>query len=79
MFTTNVGDDVIAGAENPIRVETDPPTQEPAPYLHVRAGLEARISRAVFYQLADIGVPGDDENELGVWSSGVFFPLGKTA
>ena len=45
-FTTNVGDEVVASAENPIRVETDPQTQEPAPYVHVRKGLEARIARS---------------------------------
>jgi hypothetical protein len=79
VFTTNVGDEVLAGQDNPIRVETEPQTQEPAPYLHVRSGLEARISRAVFYQLADLAVPGREEGELGVWSGGIFFPLGRSA
>jgi hypothetical protein len=77
-FTTNVGDEAVAGRDNPIRVETDPVTQEPAPYVHIRKGLEARIARAVFYQLADLAVPGDD-GLLGVWSGGVFFPLGPAA
>src|SRR6185437_8866038 len=74
-FTTNVGDEVIASAENPVRVETDPQTDEPAPYVHVRKGLEARIARAVFYQMADLAVPGDGEHAgfLGVWSNGRFF------
>lgn len=76
-FTTNVGDQVVADAANPIRVVTDPQTDEPAPYVHVRKGLEARISRAVFYQLADLAVPGADAATLGVWSRGVFFALGK--
>jgi uncharacterized protein len=75
-FTTNVGDQVIAGAANRVRVQTDPHTDEPAPYLHVRRGLEARISRNVFYQLADLAVPGG-EGLLGVWSEAVFFPIGK--
>ena len=35
---------------------------EPAPYVHVRKGLEARIARAVFYQLADLSVPGEGEH-----------------
>jgi hypothetical protein len=72
---------VVAGAENPIRVETDPETDEPAPYVHVRKGLEARISRAVFYQLADLAVPGEGEHAgyLGVWSGGYFFRLGRPA
>ena len=78
VFTTNVGDETVAGSENPIRVETDPVTHEPAPYVHVRRGLEAKISRAVFYQLADLGVPSAaDRHVLGVWSEGVFFPLGR--
>jgi len=78
VFTTNVGDQAIAGPANPIRVETDPATQEPAPYVHIRKGLEARIARPVFYQLADLAVPGEGEHQglLGVWSSGVFYPLG---
>jgi hypothetical protein len=78
VFTTNVGDETIANRDNPIRVETNPETGEPAPYVHVRKGLEARISRNVFYQLAEIGVPGEGEHAgaLGVWSEGQFFPLG---
>jgi hypothetical protein len=78
-FTTNVGDETVAGADNPIRVEIDPITEEPAPYVHVRKGLEARISRTVYYQLADLAVPGEGQSEgkLGVWSGGVFFPLGR--
>ena len=43
--------------------------------MHVRRGLEALIARSVFYQLADLAVPGR-EGVLGVWSEGVFFPLG---
>jgi uncharacterized protein len=78
IFTTNVGDETVAGAENPIRVETNPHTEEPAPYVHVRKGLEARISRNVFYQLAEMASPRED-GVLGVWSSGTFFPLGRAA
>ncbi len=78
VFTTNVGDETAAGRENPIRVQTDPETGEPAPYVHVRRGLEAKIARAVFYQLADLAVPSAAEAKmLGVWSAGVFFPLGR--
>lgn len=76
-FTTNVGDVTVAGADNVLRVVTDPQSGEPSPYVHVRAGLEARLSRAVFYQLADLAVPGPEENMLGVWSAGLFFVLGK--
>ncbi|HEY5338848.1 MAG TPA: DUF1285 domain-containing protein [Rhizomicrobium sp.] len=79
IFTTNVGDETVASAADPIRVEIDPVTREPSPYVHVRRGLEAKISRPVYYQLADIAVAGDGEyaGTLGLWSEGVFFPLGE--
>jgi uncharacterized protein len=76
VFTTNVGDETIAGRDNPIRVETHAETGEPAPYVHVRRGLEARIARSVFYQLADLAVTRDD-GIMGVWSEGIFFSLGR--
>jgi hypothetical protein len=75
-FTTNVGDQVIAGPDNPIRVETNPRTGEPSPYVHVRRGLEARISRTVFFQLADAAEPLGESGNLGVRSAGRFFTLG---
>ena len=80
-FTTNVGDTVVAGANIPIRVATDAASGEPAPYVHVRKGLEARIARAVFYQLADLAVAGEGEHVgwLGVWSNACFFRLGRPA
>ena len=48
-FRTNVDDKLIAGPENPIRVEVDPGSGEPSPYVLVREGLEALIARAVYY------------------------------
>jgi len=77
-FTTNVGDEVEAGPENAIRVETDAATGEPRPYLHVRRGLEALVARAVFYELVELAVerPIDQGPSLAVCSHGVWFPLG---
>ncbi|HEY7979230.1 MAG TPA: DUF1285 domain-containing protein [Rhizomicrobium sp.] len=79
IFTTNVGDETTAGSENPIRVEIDPQTREPSPYVHVRRGLEAKISRPVYYQLAELAVPGEGEQagKLVLWSDGVAFALGE--
>lgn len=80
IFTTNAGDSVTADAAHPIRVEMDAQTREPAPYLLVRARLEARIARPVFYRLADMAVDAPDApGMLGVWSSGKFFPIGPKA
>lgn len=74
-FRTNVDDVVTAGPDHAIRVEIDPETQEPAPYIHIRRGLEALIGRAVFYEL--VGLAEERDGVLGVWSGGTFFPLGR--
>ena len=77
-FRTNVDEIVIAGPDHPIRVDTDSDTGEPSPYVMIRDGLEALIARAVFYDLVELAEERrvDDETVLGVWSAGVFFPLG---
>jgi hypothetical protein len=76
-FLTNVGDEVAAGPENAIRVETDP-DGEPRPYLHVRRGLEALIARPVFYELVEMAQERatSEGPQLGVESQGAWFPLG---
>jgi len=76
-FTTHVGDEVTAGPDHPIRVERDPKTAEPAPYVLIRANLEALIDRKSFYRLVDLGVHHD--GWFGLWSSGVFYPVIPTA
>ena len=77
-FTTNVGDEVEAGPDHPIRVETDADTGEPRPYVHVRAGLEALITRPVFYELAEMAVARSTPSGpvLGVSSDGAWFAIG---
>jgi hypothetical protein len=74
VFTTDVGDEVRAGPDNAITVETDAVTGEPAPRVHVRRGLEARIVRTVFYDLVEMAQERD--GRLAVSSGGVWFPLG---
>jgi hypothetical protein len=76
-FTTNVDELIEAGREHPLRVEIDPVTQEPAPYLRVRRNLDALIHRNVFYQLVELAQsrPIDGQLWLGVWSDGEFFPI----
>ncbi len=76
VFTTNTGDQVVAGPDHPLRVSVDPVSGEPSPYVLVRRNLEALLSRAVFYQLADLVEPGPAGTPYGVTSRGVFFPLG---
>jgi hypothetical protein len=71
VFTTNVGDVVAAGAENPIRVSYAGET--PRPYVRVRGRLEARILRAPFYEMVEWAEQRD--GKLGLWSGGVWFAL----
>lgn len=76
-FRTNCDEVVTASAEHPITVHLDPRTREPRPYVLVRPGLEAKISRAVFYELVALGTEEvvGDRRLLGVWSQGAFFPI----
>lgn len=76
-FRTNLDQLVTADAEHPIRVHLCPKTREPRPYVTVRPGLEAKINRAVFYELVALGQTEmlDGREVLGVWSEGVFFPI----
>ena len=77
-FTTDFGGTVEAGPNNPIRVETDADTLEPAPFVLVRGRLEATLARPVFYELVEqaVEIMTDDGPQLGVYSNGAFFPLG---
>lgn len=72
-FSTHVGDVAVAGPDHPIRIVIDAETDEPSPYILVRANLEARIDRKSFYRLVDIATHLD--GWFGVWSGGQFFPL----
>jgi hypothetical protein len=76
-FRTNLDEIVTADADHPIRVHLCPLTREPRPYVTVRPGLEAKISRAVFYELVALAQPEtvDGRRVMGVWSEGVFFPI----
>jgi hypothetical protein len=75
-FRLNTGDLVTAGADHPLRFAGG--EDGPRPYLHVRGGLEALVSRSVYYELADRAL-ADEAARPGVWSSGAFFPLEPAA
>lgn len=75
--TTNVGDVFIIDADHPMRVEIDPATGEPSPYVEVRAGLEARINRPAFYDLVNWAGLDAAGERLHLHSAGACFELGK--
>lgn len=77
VFETNVGDHAVAGPDHPIRVVLDTKSGEPAPYVMIRAQLEALIDRKSFYRLVEIGEHAEfaGESWFGLRSQGVFFPM----
>lgn len=79
-FRLNTGEAVIVDADHRIRVRIDPSTEEPRPYVHVRGGLDALISRSVFYELIDWAMAEQEAGEtLGLWSNNMFFALDGNA
>lgn len=75
-FRLNTGELVTAGPEHPLRFAGG--EDGPRPYLHVRGGLEALVTRPVYYELAERAIAGKDKT-AGVWSNGAFFPLEPAA
>ena len=77
-FTTNMDDMIEVSEDTPLRIETDSETGEPYPYVGVWGRLEASLSRPVFYELVDLAVERQTPEgpQLGVWASGIFYPLG---
>jgi hypothetical protein len=73
-FITDVDDVVEAGPDHPIVVVIDPVTGEPAPRVHVRADLWARIARPVFYELVERAEV--EHNQWVVRANGAVFVLG---
>ena len=76
-FRTNVGDVVAAGSEHHLRFEIAGENSELKPYLLVRGRLEALVSRAVMYDLVELGetVEIDGVPMFAVRSGGVVFPV----
>jgi hypothetical protein len=76
VFETNVGDETRAGPEHPMRFETGA-HEGIKPYVQVRGGLWARLTRALSHDLIGIAVEGEHQGEawLGVASGGAFFPM----
>jgi hypothetical protein len=75
-FRTNVDDVVQVGADHPLRFERD--AQDGVrPYVLVRGGLWARLTRALALDLVALGEERDEggETRFGVSVDGAFFPI----
>jgi hypothetical protein len=76
-FRTNVDDWVSCGPQHALRFEPEAGTGGLKPYLHVRRDLWAKVTRALFFDLVEIGEEHDVEGRamFGVMSMGTFFPM----
>lgn len=71
-FRLDSGDAVALDSDHPLTiVETE---HGPSPRLLVRHGLEAELTRPVYYELADLAL-FEGAGSPGIWSNGTFFPL----
>jgi uncharacterized protein len=76
-FRTNVDDWVSCGPQHALRFEPEAGTGGLKPYLHVRRDLWAKVTRALFFDLVEIGEERDVDGAamFGVTSMGTFFPM----
>src|SRR5258708_3746517 len=76
-FRTNVDDWVVCGPGHTLRFEPEPDTGGLKPYLHVRRELWAKVTRALFYDLVELGEERELEGErmFGIVSGGEFFAM----
>ncbi len=75
-FRTNVEDEVVADGDHPIRFRREAMGGY-RPYVMVRAGLEARLTRRLYQELVALGEVrmAAGEEMFGVASGGAFFPM----
>jgi hypothetical protein len=76
-FRTNVDDWVACGPDHALRFEPEPDTGGLKPYIHVRHDLWAKVTRALFYDLVELGEEREiaGERMFGVASGGEFFAM----
>jgi uncharacterized protein len=79
-FRTNVDDWVRCGRDHPLRFEPEIESGGLKPYLHVRRDLWARVTRALYYDLVELGEEQVVEGTpmFGVSSRGEFFPMARS-
>ena len=76
-FRTNVDDWVACGPQHKLRFEPEAGSGGLKPYLHVRRDLWAKVTRALFFDLVELGEERDIDGTamFGVSSNGTFFPM----
>jgi hypothetical protein len=76
-FRTNVDDWIVCDAAHAMRFECEDDSGGLKPYLHVRRDLWAKVTRALLYDLVELGEERDLDGEcwFGVASGDTFFPM----
>ena len=64
------GDALLLGPVHPFTIVETP--DGPSPRVAVRFGLEAELTRPLYYELAEIAI-AEGHDPAGVWSNGAFF------
>ena len=80
-FRTNVDDWVACGPGHGLRFDLETGTGGLKPYLHVRRGLWAKVTRALFYDLVERGEQReiDGRTMFGIASRGEFFAMAEAS
>jgi hypothetical protein len=79
LFRTNVDDWVACGPDHTLRFEPEPATGGLKPYVHIRRNLWAKVTRALFYDLVDLGEARDilGTQMFGIASAGEFYAMAR--
>ena len=73
-LSSNIGDEITLGEAHELVMRRTGGGEDAKPYVSVRPGLEGRLARPVYYELAERSTLGPD-GRFGVWSAGRFFTL----
>jgi uncharacterized protein len=76
---TNLDDWVDCNADHPLRFDREDETGGLKPYVHVRRGLWAKATRALYFDLVDLGEEREIDGRVlfGVASDGAFFAMAQ--
>jgi uncharacterized protein len=66
-FRLNTGDLIVASEDHALRFSE-------TPYVHVRGGMDAKVARPVYYELANLALE-EGNDPTGLWSDGIFFAM----
>lgn len=76
-FISATEDVVTLDIDHPLRIEIDPVTGEPSPFISVRDEMEGKLSRNLYYQLVEMAEIDEQQQKAYVHSAGHKFCIGE--